>query len=300
MDNNVNELNNQFAIADHVVFRQADNGLISIEVINQYARATIQLQGAHLTEWTLHDQAAVIWMSDDAVFARGKSLRGGIPICWPWFGAHESDPSLPAHGFARTVEWQVVDTRLLDDDVVQLVFCIVNDEANRAMWPCPTELDYTITIGKTLELDLLTRNVGAAAITIGDALHTYFNVSDVRNVAIHGLDGCDYLDKVEGFKRKHQSAEVTIDQEVDRVYLDTSDDCVIDDPGFKRRIIIKKRGSGTTVVWNPWQEVAAKMGDLGEEGYLHMLCVESANAASDVVRLEPGEQHHLWVSYIIE
>lgn len=300
MTDNLSELQNQYSIGEHVVFKQADNGLISIEVANRHANATIQLQGAHISEWTLHDQPAVIWLSEDAVFAEAKSLRGGIPICWPWFGAHESDSSLPAHGYARTVEWQLIDTKLLDNDVVQLVFRIVNDEASRSMWPCPTELDYIVTIGKTLELDLITRNVGAASITIGDALHTYFNVSDVRKVSIAGLDGCDYLDKVDGFKRKQQSGLVTINEEVDRVYLGSSADCVIDDPGCKRRIVIKKRGSLTTVVWNPWCETAAKMGDLGEDGYLNMLCVESANAANDVVRLEPGEQHHLWVSYAVE
>ena len=300
MTDNLSELQNQYSIGEHVVFKQADNGLISIEVANRHANATIQLQGAHISEWTLHDQPAVIWLSEDAVFAEAKSLRGGIPICWPWFGAHESDTSLPAHGFARTVEWQVIATRLFDDDVVQLVFRLVNDEAGRLMWPCPTVLDYTVTIGKTLTLDLMTRNVGAGAITIGDALHTYFNVSDVRKVSIAGLDGCDYMDKVEEFKRKQQSGLVTINQEVDRVYLDSRADCVIDDPGFGRRIVINKRGSLTTVVWNPWRDTAAKMGDLGDEGYLHMLGVESANAAGDVVTLAPGEQHHLYVAYTVE
>ncbi|MDH5736214.1 MAG: D-hexose-6-phosphate mutarotase, partial [Gammaproteobacteria bacterium] len=222
------------------------------------------------------------------------------PICWPWFGAHESDASLPGHGFARTVPWQLVETKLLNDDVVQLVFSIVNNDATRAMWPHATELNYVVTMGQSLELDLVTHNTGSTAVTIGDALHTYFNVSDVRHVAVQGLDGCEYLDKVDGFKSKRQTGAVTINEEVDRVYLDTSADCLIEDPGFKRRIVIAKRGSHSTVVWNPWLETATKMGDLGKDGYLHMLCVESANAVTDVVKLDPGEEHHLWVSYSVE
>lgn len=291
-------LSNKFSIAGHVVFEQADNGLISINVKTAHATCCIQLQGAHITHWAIDNQPDVIWLSDDAVFAKARSLRGGIPICWPWFGAHVSDASLPAHGFARTVNWQLKETSLAGEKV-KIVFALQANKTTEAMWPYASELEYTVMIGQTLELDLRTRNTGQSAMTIGEALHTYFNVSDVSKVTLSGLDDCDYLDKVEGFKRKHQTGPVMIDQEVDRVYLDTADDCVIEDPGYQRRIVIKKQGSHSTVVWNPWRETAEKMGDLGKDGYLNMLCVESANAAENVVSLAPGEQHRLWVEYSI-
>ena len=157
-----------------------------------------------------------------------------------------------------------------------------------------------MVVGAALEIELVTRNLSNNAITIGDALHTYFEVSDVRKLSIHGLEACPYLDKVDGSKRKQQSGPVTISAEVDRIYLDSTADCSIDDPGFKRRLRISKRGSRSTVVWNPWIEKATKMGDLGENGYLNMICVESTNAADDVVTIAPAGEHRLWVRYSVE
>jgi D-hexose-6-phosphate mutarotase len=151
-----------------------------------------------------------------------------------------------------------------------------------------------------LKIDLVTSNTGGMPITIGEVLHTYFEVGDVREIAIHGLDGCEYLDEVDGDKRKEQSGPVMFNAETDRVYFNTGADCVIDDPGLGRRIRICKSGSRSTVVWNPWNEKAAKMGDLGDEGHLHMVCVESANAAENLVTISPGSEHHLQVSYQLE
>ena len=157
-----------------------------------------------------------------------------------------------------------------------------------------------MVLGAALEIDLVTRNGGGAPITIGEALHTYFEVSDVRRIAIQGLHGCWYLDKTDGGKRKRQSGGVTIDGETDRVYLDTVAECTIDDPGLKRRIRISKHGSRSTVVWNPWHEKAVKMGDLGDGAYLNMVCVESANAADNPVTIAPGDEHRLAVNYRLE
>ena len=157
-----------------------------------------------------------------------------------------------------------------------------------------------VTVGRTLALDLVTRNTGKEPIVIGDALHTYFEVSDIRNVTIRGLEDCPYIDKMDNGSRKRQEGPVTIGAETDRIYLDSTADCLIEDPGLKRRIRIAKRGSRSTVVWNPWIEKAAKMGDFGENGYLNMVCVESANAAEDVVTVAPGGAHSLQVVYGVE
>jgi D-hexose-6-phosphate mutarotase len=151
-----------------------------------------------------------------------------------------------------------------------------------------------------LEIELITRNTGVTPITVSEALHTYFQVGDVREIAVNGLDGCEYLDKVDGYKRKQQAGPVTFSGELDRVYLDTVTDCLIDDPGLNRRIRITKRGSRSTVVWNPWSEKAAKMGDLGGDGFLKMVCVESANAADNLVTISSGEEHRLGVIYRLE
>jgi D-hexose-6-phosphate mutarotase len=130
-------------------------------------------------------------------------------------------------------------------------------------------------------------------------LHTYFQVADVRGIGIHGLDGCRYLDKLDG-ELKQQAGPLVLNGELDRVYSDQGGDCLINDPGLQRRIRIAKQGSHSTIVWNPWSEKAAKLGDMNEEGYLGMVCVESANAGEDVVSLEPGAEHRLRVEYSVE
>jgi D-hexose-6-phosphate mutarotase len=155
-----------------------------------------------------------------------------------------------------------------------------------------------LTIGKILTIELTTNNQSNQAMTIGQALHTYFKVADVSKTHIFGLENKPYLDKTDGFKRKTQSGAVTIGSEVDRVYLQTADDVVIDDG--QRKIVIKKQGSHSTVVWNPWKEAAEKMGDLGPDGYLKMLCVESANAVDDTVVVSAGESYRLLVTYELE
>ncbi|MBI5041980.1 MAG: D-hexose-6-phosphate mutarotase, partial [Gammaproteobacteria bacterium] len=250
--------------------------------------------------WAPKGEWPVIWLSKDAKLAPGKSIRGGVPICWPWFGPHASEAKFPGHGFARTVPWAVIDTQKLGNGATRLVFRIVQSDVTRAQWPQASELEIHMLIGPTLEIDLVTRNTSTSAITVGDALHTYFEVGDVRQAKVHGLDGCPYIDKVDGGARKQQSGPVSIAGEVDRIYLESSGDCVIDDPVLGRRIRIAKQGSASSVVWNPWIEKAEKMGDLGDNGYLNMLCVESTNADTDVVNIAPGAEHHLWVRYSVE
>jgi glucose-6-phosphate 1-epimerase len=293
-------LNARFGLSGQVVFKQDPGGLAVVEVANSQGSATIALQGAHVLIWAPRGQKPVIWLSRAAKFAPGKSIRGGVPVCWPWFGPHATVAALPAHGFARTVPWEVIGAQTLVDGATRLDFRLVQSETARAQWPHATLLESHITVGAALDIDLVTRNADRSAITIGAALHTYFEVSDVRQVSIRGLEGCPYLDKMDGGKRKQQTGPVTIGAETDRIYLDSSADCLIDDPGLKRRIRVRKRGSHSTVVWNPWIEKSVKMGDFGENGYLNMVCVESANAADDVVTIAPGGEHHLWVRYEIE
>ncbi len=300
---NIDHLNNEFSLevaGNNLHFKIGRGGLPLVEIHNQHGSALISLQGAHLLSWIPAGEEEVIWLSEDAKFAAGKSVRGGIPICWPWFGAHASSADFPAHGFARTTNWEVVTTEALSDGNTRITFTTYPQPETQAMWPPDTSVQFQLTVGKKLEMELLTHNNGSEAITIGQALHTYFRVGDVSKVLLHGLDDTGYLDKLEGFKRKIQHGPVIINEEVDRIYLDTASDCVIEDRVLKRNIIIIKCGSHSTVVWNPWQETADKMGDLGSNGYKRMLCVESSNAADDVVTIEPGKAHQLWVQYEVQ
>ena len=293
-------LNTHFAISNHVEFKTTPGGLTIAEITNDHAVATVALQGGHVMTFRPREQDPVIWLSNAARLVVGKSIRGGVPICWPWFGPHVTDSNKPTHGFARTVLWNVLEIKTLDDGETQIALELINTPATEAQWSYPSQLQVIITVGVVLRVELITRNLSQEAFSIGEALHTYFQVSDVSHIQIKGLENCQYLDKVDNMQRKHQEGPVTIHSEVDRVYLNTVADCLIEDPGLHRRIRIAKQGSQSTVVWNPWVEKATQMGDFGEHGYLQMVCVETANALDNVVTVNPGETHHLEATISVE
>lgn len=296
----VSTLNDRFAIEGQLIFQERPEGLILAEVRNRHAIASISLQGAQVIHWAPLNESPVIWLSRAAKFVPGKSIRGGIPVCWPWFGPHATETTYPGHGFARTVNWDVVASKAMADGRTQLVFHLRDNTATHSLWPHNTPLECRITIGDSLEIELLTKNAGDVMVTISEALHTYFEIGDISEIRIHGLEDTEYLDKVDEGQRKIQHGPVTIAGEVDRIYVETRAECVIDDPLLHRKIHISKQGSNSTVVWNPWIDKAGKMGDLGEDGYRHMVCVESGNAADNVVTIAPGETHTMWVRYRIE
>ncbi len=294
------ELNQRFAISNHVQFKEIADGIIIAEVSNQHANSNITLQGAHVATWQPRGQSPVIWLSPYAKFAPGKSIRGGVPICWPWFGAHATDAKLSGHGFARTVPWEVIETKALPDDTTFLRLGLVESDLTRAQWPHASSVQIEITVGKNLRIALVTLNKSQEPVVLGEALHTYFSISDVAQTKIKGLEACDYLDKVGEPARRKQQGSIVIESEIDRVYINTDATCVIEDAGLKRAIRIAKSGSNSTVVWNPWTEKANKMGDFGENGFRGMVCIESANAFDNVVTVKPGETHRLEVEYSVE
>ena len=294
------ELNQHFGINDHLKFNEIAGGFLTADINNGHASASIALQGAHLMTYTPHGHEPVIWLSKYAKFAAGKSIRGGVPICWPWFGPHATDAKLPGHGYARTVMWEVLEAKALPDGSTFISFGLIASDATRAQWSNPSSVKIEMTVGKTLRVELVTHNSGKQPFALGEALHTYFNISDVAQMTIRGLEGCTYLDKVGEPATRTQKDGIVIESEVDRVYVDTTADCVIEDRGFKRAIRIAKQSSHSTVVWNPWTEKADKMGDFGQDGHRGMVCVESANAFGNVVNVAPGETHRLVVVYSVE
>jgi D-hexose-6-phosphate mutarotase len=296
----LHSLNQQHAIENHVQLREIADGVIIAEVANQFALANITLQGAHIATFQPRGEEPVLWLSPNAKFAPGKSIRGGVPICWPWFGPHKSDSTLPGHGFARTVPWELQATKAHPDGSTSLRFGLLENDTTRAQWPHASTAQLEVTVGKTLRVELVTTNTGNAAFELGEALHTYFQISDVDNMTIRGLENCEYLDKVKDFARCTQQGGIMIGSEVDRVYVNTEADCVIEDKGLKRAIRIAKQGSRSTVVWNPWREKAEKMGDFGPKLHRDMVCVESGNALENVVTLQPGATHSLVAVYSVE
>jgi len=293
----IDELKRRFASADFLSFNESAPGFIAIQVKTDFSTATIALQGAHVMTWQPNGQKPVIWLSTKAKFAPGKSIRGGVPLCWPWFGPHATEATFPGHGFARTIPWSLLDARKLPDGRVRLEFKPEMNDAANAQWPHAATVRYNVTVGQELVVALVTRNTGTTPFQLGQALHTYFTVGDIRQASIAGLAGCTFIDKVDGSKRKKQKGAVTFNGEMDRVYLGTTGCCGIIDPVLKRTILITSTGSRSTVVWNPGAEKATKMGDFGRQGENRMVCVETANAADDVITLAPGETHRMTAQY---
>lgn len=306
MSNTSDTLNSRFGIPGHLQFRDDAGGLTFAEIDNALGSASLCLQGAHVTTWRPKTQAEpVIWLSPLAKFAPGKSIRGGVPVCWPWFGPHATESAFPGHGFARTVPWTVTDSAALPGGETRITLVLMQNDQTRAQWPHATRLEMVVSVGASLKIDLVTHNLDTEDLVIGEALHTYFQIGDIAATRIEGLEGSTYVDKVDGSARKTQQGAVACSGEVDRVYLDTEAECVIVDPDLKRRIRIVKTGSRSTVVWTPWTEKAEKMGDFGpgrqgQGGWREMVCVESANAIDNVVTVPAGGSHTMSVEYSAE
>lgn len=300
MDHSLQTLNQRFGLADQLTFVAGPGDLPTARIHNRHARAEICLLGAHVLSFQPHGEEPVLWLSGESNFAVGKPIRGGIPVCWPWFAAHPTDSSKPSHGFVRTALWSVAATRSLEDGATQVELGIDSNDETLALWPYRFELRLTVTVGTTLTVELISRNPGEAAFRYTGALHSYFTVSDAAGIAIHGLADGDFLDKTEGFARKTQRGPIQISGPTDRVYLDTDAECVIDDPGLGRRIHIGKSNSHTTVVWNPWSSGAIRLPDFGDDEYRGMVCVETARAAEDVATVPAGGEDQLTARIWVE
>ena len=261
-----------------------------LEVRHPEVTARVALHGAHVMEWQPRSQSRpVLYLSPDALLEPGKPIRGGIPICWPWFNAHPADASLPMHGFARIQTWELLRADATDKHVT-LLFRLQSSEATRAFWPHDFTCHLGVSLGERLEVSLMTENQGREAMVITEALHTYLSVGDISQTTVRGLANARYLDTVGERTMREQEGDITFDREVDRQYLSTGG-VVIEDPAWGRKLIIDKLGSGTTVVWNPWIEKSRRLADLPDEAYHGFLCVEAANAGESAVRIASGGQH---------
>lgn len=269
-------------------FEEGLGDLPIAKLSHEGAEASIALHGAHVLSYTPQGAKPILWLSKEAIFKDGKAIRGGIPVCWPWFANHPSEPNYPAHGVARTSSWTVIDTA-----PASLTLELQADETTRQHFPHNFVLRLQATLSDTLEVKLSIHNPGPDAFTYTGALHTYFAVSHIDRARVEGLDGRPYIDSIDGKSRKTQSGPIHFKEEVDRIYLETEDDCLVCDEGWDRTIRIEKEGSRSTVVWNPWIAKAQRMADFGDQEYQEMLCVETTNAADDAMAVPPGQVHRV-------
>jgi glucose-6-phosphate 1-epimerase len=275
------------------VERTANHGLACVRVHTPEAAGLVYLQGAHVAEWAPAGHDPVLWLSKKSFFQAGKALRGGVPLCFPWFGPHPEHKEYPAHGFARLTNFRYSGARLHESGSPELEFNLDDDAATYRFFPHAFTARLRVTFGTTLALAFTVSNPGSEPFSFEEALHSYFRVSDVREVAVVGLQGATYHDKVRGMAEFVEEApELRLSAETDRVY-DSAASTNIVDPRAQRTLRIEKAHSHTTVVWNPWSARAAQMADFGAEEWPEMLCVESANVGGSRITLAPGESHTL-------
>jgi D-hexose-6-phosphate mutarotase len=269
-------------------------GLRRLDVATRLAEAQVYLHGAHVTRFQPRGQHPVLFVSKQSAFMPGHPIRGGVPICFPWFGARADEGPGPMHGFARLTEWQLAESRVDDEGTAHLSFQLAVDAAARALWPADAAVRYDVQIGSALRLALSVTNRSAEPIRFEEALHTYLAVSDVRQVSIEGLAGARYQDRLFPDQECTQGAEpIVIRAETDRIYAPTRATCIVHDPGWNRRLVVEKSGSDATVLWNPWIAKAKAMADFGDDEWPAMLCVETCNVRAHAVTLPPGQSHTL-------
>ncbi len=274
----------------HLRYETGEGGLRRAVLTGQGAEAHVYLHGAHVTHWQPAGAKPVLWMSERSMFRDGEPIRGGVPVCLPWFGPDPHDTTLPNHGFARMSQWQVDESHVNGDGAAVITLSMRPNEQAAKRWPNNFVFRHTITCGRQLRMTLSVENTGRDPITITEALHSYFAVGDVRQISVTGLEGATYLSKVEGGV-KTQDGPIAIVGETDRVYMNNDATCELHDPVMNRRIIVSKKNARSTVVWNPWVNKSKAMPDFGDDEWPGMICIETANALDNAVTIAPGASH---------
>lgn len=270
--------------------KQFDNGFKYIEIQNIHAEAKIALQGAHLFHYKGKNKPALLWLSKMAHFEEGKAIRGGIPICFPWFGKNKDNLNLPQHGFGRTQMWRVVLEEEQDDGSTHIRLQLKPNIHTLTQWDYAFDTHVDIIAGKELTIALEVRNTDSKPFEISMALHTYFSVLDIDTVCVKGLKNRVYYNNLDE-KNYTQGDDIFIKEEVDRIYLSPSKMITLLDRNTKVRI--KHEGSNSVVVWNPWIEKSKQMADMTDNGYKTMVCIETCNAMNDSRVVQPNATHVL-------
>jgi len=293
------ELNRRFEIPGLARIDEGNGGLPKVVVTTAEAAGEIYLPGAHVTSWKPSGREEVLFVSAKSRWEDGVAIRGGVPICFPWFGSKQDDPKAPAHGFARTRAWDLQSVEK-DGDSVRVTMILESDEKTKKWWPADFRSEYRVIFGRELRMELTMKNLGAEAVRFEEALHTYFRIGDIEKARVQGLDGIKYTDKTDARCEKMQQGDVLITAETDREYLDTPHAVELIDPVMGRKIGIANQNSRTTVVWNPWVKKAAAMSDFGDEEWRQMICVETTNVSQLAVDVGAGCKHQMRAKISIE
>jgi len=284
------DLGRQFDIPGVAQVVEGSGGLPKVRITSPQAVAEMYLHGAHVTSWKPTGAKEALFLSSKSRFEDGRAIRGGVPVCFPWFGDKAGDSKAPAHGFVRTKAWRIESIAQAADAITVSMFS-ESDEITRQWWPADFRLVNRATFGRELSLALVVTNTGTTPLRFEEALHAYYRVGSIEPARVRGLGGVHYLDKTDSNREKAQEGDIVIVSETDRVYLNTEAEVELKDPVFARRISVGKHNSRTTVVWNPWTEKARALSDLGDDEWKQMICIECSNVSDFAVILAPGQQH---------
>jgi glucose-6-phosphate 1-epimerase len=286
------DLNRRLGIPGIAQVALGNGGLARVHITSAAATGDVYLHGAHVTSWVPRGAQEVLFLSSRSQWQAGRAIRGGVPICFPWFANKADDPGAPAHGFVRTKAWQL-ESIVRAGDAVTVTLSTESDDSTRRRWPYDFRLVQRATFGAELSLELVLTNTGEKPLRLEEALHAYLKVGDIEKVHLNGLDAVPYIDKTDSNRDKLQSGAVRITSETDRVYLGTQHGVEVEDEALRRRVLVAKENSLTTVVWNPWAEKAKALSDLGDAEWMQMVCVEASNVAGYAVAVAPGQQHRM-------
>ena len=290
MEGAIEELDRRFEIPGIAQVVEGKGGLPKVRITSPEAAGEMYTHGAHVTSWTPAGGEEVLFLSSQTRWEHGHAIRGGIPICFPWFGGKADDPKAPAHGLVRTKAWQLEAIAQVGGAVTVRMFT-ESDESTKRWWPAEFRLVHRATFGRELSLKLEVTNTGKTSLRFEEALHTYHRVGNIEMTRVRGLDKVQYLDKTDSNQKKVQQGEIAIVSEIDRVYLNTQDPVELEDTVLRRLTRVIKQNSLTTVVWNPWVQKAQALSDLGDDEWMQMICIETSNVADFALVLAPGQQH---------
>ena len=269
-----------------------DHPMASIGIETPQCSGLVLRQGAQVLEWAPTSTGPVLWVSSKARFGGGDAVRGGVPVCFPWFSGGLDGRHRPSHGIARVSTWQLIESGM-PDGIGHLLFQLTSDDIAGSEAPdaLPGGATAYLSVGMADKLRIdLTVQAGTEEFVFEEALHTYFSVGEVKQVRVEGLDGLGYLDKTASGARRTQDGDVRFDGEVDRIY-DHDGVTRLVDPLLHRTITVAKRNSASTIVWSPGHEQVSTMTDVQETDWNAFVCVESGNVGERAVTLQPGQSH---------
>ncbi|HEX4143211.1 MAG TPA: D-hexose-6-phosphate mutarotase [Pirellulales bacterium] len=284
------ELDRRLGIPGVARVAPGNGALAKVTVATPEAAGEMYLHGGHVTGWRPRGADEVLFVSSQSRWEPGRAIRGGVPVCLPWFAGRADDPKAPAHGVVRTVAWRLDSIGQAGDGVTVSMSTESNDTTKK-WWPADFRLVHRATFGPELVMALEVTNTGTTALRFEEALHAYFRVGQIDTVRVEGLATYDYVDKTDANRKRTQQGAITITGETDRVYLGTQDPIELADGGLGRRVRVAKENSRTTVVWNPWIEKSKALSDFGDDEWKTMICLEACNVADFAVTLQPAEQH---------